>query len=223
MARNIIDTFIAPRCLEQITIVHQDDAILVIEKPSGLLSLSGKNPLNSDSVHARLSAQFPEVLLIHRLDFGTSGLLVLARSKVSATHLNNQFQAKQVKKKYIAILDGLVEQDEMIIDAPIARDDENFPKMQIAASGKSAQSYLKVLQRNDQLKQTRVEYTPKTGRTHQLRIHSAHIGHPILGCDIYGTEHSQSAAPRLCLHASELSFTHPETEQLMRFTSDCPF
>lgn len=223
MARNITDTFIAPKCLEQIAIVHQDDALLVIEKPTGLLSLSGKNPLNSDSVHARLTEQWPELLLIHRLDFGTSGLLVLARSKASATHLNKQFQAKQVEKKYIAVLSGIIEQDELIINAAIARDDENFPKMQIADSGKSAQSHLDVLQRNRPLSQTRVVYTPKTGRTHQLRIHSAHIGHPILGCDIYGTEQSQAAAPRLCLHASELAFTHPETEQLMRFTSACPF
>jgi tRNA pseudouridine32 synthase/23S rRNA pseudouridine746 synthase len=223
MPRNIQDTFIAPHCSEAIKLCYEDEYILVIDKPSGLLSLSGKNPLNADSVHARLVKQWPEALMVHRLDFGTSGLIVVARSKAVATQLNKQFQAKTVKKTYQAVLFGLLEQDSGVIDAAIARDDENFPKMKIGAEGKTAQTHYQVLERDEERSTARVEYSPMTGRTHQLRIHSAHIGHPILGCDIYGNEQSQSQAERLLLHATGLSFSHPNSGEPMVFHSLCPF
>lgn len=223
MPRNIHDTFIAPYCAETINVCYEDESILVIDKPSGLLSLSGKNPLNSDSVHSRLVKQWPEVLMVHRLDFGTSGLIVIARSKAVATSLNRQFQAKTIQKKYQAILSGNVTPDKGEICAAIARDDENFPKMKISSEGKEAITRYRVIDRDKEQSTTRVEYKPETGRTHQLRIHSAYIGHPILGCDIYGNEQTESQATRLLLHATQLCFDHPESGEPLIFDSPSPF
>ncbi|EAR11463.1 RluA family pseudouridine synthase [Reinekea blandensis] len=223
MARNIQDTFIAPPCLDDIEIVHEDDALLVINKPSGLLALSGKDPRNRDSVHARLVKRCPSIRMIHRLDFGTSGLMVLAKSKTMATTLNRQFQQREVTKVYQAILWGQLANASGRINAHIARDDENFPKMRIGEGGKPAQTDYQVLVTDMRANTSTVEFYPRTGRTHQLRIHSAHIGHPILGCDIYGTQASTQAASRLLLHATELTLKHPETDQLLRFQSPRPF
>ena len=223
MPRNIQDTFIAPPCLDDIEIVHEDDALLVINKPSGLLALSGKDPRNHDSVHARLVQRYPSIRMIHRLDFGTSGLMVLAKSKDHATLLNRQFQQRSVTKVYQAVLWGALANVSGRINAPIARDDENFPKMRIAEDGKPATTDYQVLVTDSLRTVSTIEFYPHTGRTHQLRIHSAHIGHPILGCDIYGSQASTQAADRLLLHATELTLTHPETGQLMTFKSARPF
>lgn len=223
VSRNIQDTFVAPPCHAAIELLYEDDSILIIDKPSGLLALSGKNPLNSDSVHARLVRQWPEALLVHRLDFGTSGLLVIARSKPVVAQLNRQFQERRVRKTYQAVVMGRVSPSRGVIDAPIARDDDNFPKMTISQNGKPARTHYKVIDQTPDGLSTRLELTPITGRTHQLRIHSAHIGHPILGCDIYGSSQSESESSRLLLHATSLTFTHPVTEQTMVFESVCPF
>jgi tRNA pseudouridine32 synthase/23S rRNA pseudouridine746 synthase len=212
----IVDTFIAPPCHEQIAILYQDEHLLLINKPSGLLSLSGKNPQNLDSVHHRLVAMFPSCTLVHRLDFGTSGLMVVARNKTMNAALCQQFSARTVTKSYSALLCGHVGEDEGVIDAAIAKDPALFPRMTICAvNGKPSRSRYRVVERFYQqgtsLPLTRVELTPETGRTHQLRIHCQLLGHPILGCDLYGglvlpgTEHT----PRLMLHASALDFVHP--------------
>lgn len=209
------DEFIAPVCYGNIDILYQDDAILVIHKPSGLLSLSGKNPLNIDSVHHRLVQNHPTALLVHRLDFGTSGLMLVALSKPIVKNLNTQFSNRTVKKVYQAVLDGVLKNDIGIIDLPIAKG--VFPLQTICdKTGKAAQSEYVVLKRLPD--RTHVQFMPLTGRTHQLRIHSAAIHHPILGCDLYGNEISQGKSNRLMLHASELEFDHPLTGERMRFS-----
>jgi tRNA pseudouridine32 synthase/23S rRNA pseudouridine746 synthase len=214
------DDFIAPPCFEDISIIYQDDDILLINKPSGLLSLSGKNPLNKDSVHFRLVQDFPEALLVHRLDFGTSGIMLVARSKEVVKSLNHQFSNRQVSKTYTAILHGHVKHDTGVIDLPIAKGE--FPRQKICfESGKQAQSEFEVIERSED--RTKVSFKPVTGRTHQLRIHSFAFGHPILGCDLYGTAQSQALSSRLMLHASRLVFKHPVSEQLMTFESASPF
>lgn len=219
-----IDTFIAPSCVEQIKILYQDESLLLIEKPSGLLTLSGKNPLNLDSVHYRLVKKFPTVLMIHRLDFGTSGLLVVALNKEAAANLNRQFQLRTVSKTYQAILAGRIESDAGDIDWPIAKDPANFPRLKVCfETGKAASSHFQVLDRGGEPDITRVLFTPYTGRTHQLRIHSAVSGHPILGDDLYGTPESQQMANRLLLHATTLEFDHPVSGEQFYGTSDCPF
>ena len=219
------DEFIAPACNEQIKTLHEDASLLVIEKPSGLLSLSGKNPLNKDSVHYRLVQDYPTATMVHRLDFGTSGLMVVALNKTVNAHLTKQFQARSVVKEYLATLLGHLRNDEGVIDAPIAK--AEFPYQKVCfKTGKSAQSHYQVLERIESvngIQITRVLFTPLTGRTHQLRVHSHEIGHPIIGCDLYGSiingVDSQRLAKRLMLHASSLAFNHPVTEQRLRLDS----
>ncbi|WP_019676165.1 RluA family pseudouridine synthase [Arsukibacterium perlucidum] len=226
---DIIDTFIAPACHEFVHILYQDDTILLINKPSGLLSLSGKNPLNRDSVHFRLvnghlvqgqlvrgslmlSPALPQAKLPHRLDFGTSGIMVVALTPDATAHLNQQFQEGSVQKHYSAMLEGWVSADEGVITAPIAKDNSQFPRVKICErSGKAATSQFKVLQRLTEPRRSLVQFTPLSGRTHQLRIHSLSIGHPILGCDLYHSDSSQQLADRLLLHASDIYFIHPLT------------
>ena len=219
-----IDTFVAPPCADDIAILYQDDAILLINKPSGLLSLSGKNPLNLDSVHYRLVQQFPTALLMHRLDFGTSGIMIVALNKDVAANINRQFQTRTVVKTYQAVLAGHVAADEGDIELPIAKDAINFPKLKVCfETGKAASSHYQVLDRQTEPDTTRVLFTPSTGRTHQLRIHSAGLGHPILGCDLYGTAESQHTSKRLLLHATGLEFDHPVSGDRIFWGSDCPF
>jgi len=215
------DTFIAPPCFEQIRILFQDEHLLLINKPSGLLSLSGKNPLNKDSVHFRLVQDYPTATLLHRLDFGTSGIMVVALTKSVNAHIMKQFQNRTVKKTYTAILQGHLVNTEGLIEFPIAKDEENFPLQKIChVSGKNAVSHYDVLEYLEQPQRTRVLFTPITGRTHQLRIHSREIGHPILGCDLYGTASSQSQAKRMLLHATSIEFDHPVTGD--RIIGGCP-
>ncbi len=229
----IIDTFIAPPCHEQIEILFQDQHLLLINKPGGLLSLSGKNALNFDSVHFRLVQQFPGCTLVHRLDFGTSGLMVVALNKAINAALCHQFSQRAVTKGYIALLCGHLEHDEGVIDASIAKDPALFPRMSISAiSGKAARSHYRVIEHvwwkgedGVSLPVSRVALTPETGRTHQLRIHCQYLGHPILGCDLYGGREfpGAGAAPRLMLHASELDFIHPISGEGIRARNPSPF
>ena len=221
---DIIDNFVAPQCFEKIEILFEDDYLLAINKPSGLLSLSGKNPLNKDSVHHRLVQQYPGIRLTHRLDFGTSGIMLLAKNKEINANLTKQFQARSVIKRYLSILAGDVLDDEGLIDLPIAKDKLLFPRLKIChQDGKSAQSCYEVLERLNDPVRTRVIFTPLTGRTHQLRIHSQAIGHPIIGCDLYGTATTRKMAARLSLHALDFSFDHPQSQKRMTLTSPCPF
>ena len=219
-SRVIGDDFIAPICEGEIDLIHEDDVILVINKPSGLLSLSGKHPLNYDSVHYRLRQDYPDCKMIHRLDFGTSGLMVIAKDLTVSPYLNRQFQARQVIKHYTAILFGQLEHSSGVIDYPLAK--AEFPRHKVClASGKAAMSHYRVLERLDH--GTRVHFSPQTGRTHQLRLHSQAIGHPILGCDLYGHSQSLAASQRLMLHASYLEFTHPLEQKRMSFECPSPF
>lgn len=229
----IFDTFIAPPCHEQIEILYQDDSLVLINKPAGLLSLSGKNLQNLDSVHYRLVKIFPGCTLVHRLDFGTSGLMVVARNKAINAALCQQFSQRSVSKIYSALLCGHPHDDEGVIDAAIAKDPALFPLMSICAiHGKPARSRYRVVERfyrqredGTSLPLTRVQLTPETGRTHQLRIHCQQLGHPILGCDLYGGRllPGTERTPRLMLHASELHFTHPVSEERIEARHSSPF
>lgn len=225
------DHFVAPLCTGVVDILYQDDDILLINKPSGLLSLSGKNPLNKDSVHYRLvhgqkgeSRCYPNAKLPHRLDFGTSGIMVVGLNAESTKNLNDQFQTSKVQKRYMAVLEGWIEADQGVVTAPIAKDKSLFPRVKICdVAGKGAVSEYKVLNRFLQPRRTLVEFIPQTGRTHQLRIHSLSIGHAILGCDLYSSQQSEGMADRLLLHASDLYFQHPVSGKPLHGHCHCPF
>jgi len=230
-SHTIVDDFVAPRCDGSVVILYQDDDVLLIDKPSGLLSLSGKNPLNWDSVHYRLvhgqegvSPAFPKAKLPHRLDFGTSGIMVVGLNADSSKHLNKQFQERAVQKQYVAILEGWVDDDQGQISAAIAKDKKCFPRVKICeTTGKAAISEYTVIERLEHPRRSVVKFSPQTGRTHQLRIHSQSIGHPILGCDLYHSDHSEQMADRLLLHASDLYFEHPaQPNRDEPFHGHCP-
>ena len=224
MENDIVDTFVAPACHGQIRILFEDEHYLIIDKPSGLLCLSGKNPLNKDSVHYRLVQIYPNALMVHRLDFGTSGIMVVALNKAANANLARQFQQRTVTKTYIAVLNGHVSNEQGVVDAPIAKDPPNFPLQKICMEfGKASLSRYSVVDRLSNPSRTRVLFTPETGRTHQLRIHSREMGHPILGCDLYGTEQTHAMASRLLLHAATLDFDHPVTGKRITAECVCPF
>src|SRR4051812_8370404 len=219
-----IDHFIAPQCHADISILFKDEHLLLINKPSGLLSLSGKNPLNKDSVHFRLVQDFPPATLVHRLDFGTSGIMVVALNKTVNAFIGKQFQEGTVLKTYTAILNGHLKEDNGLIEFPITKDVDNFPLQKICyETGKKAVTQYHVIERLENPTRTRVLFSPVTGRTHQLRIHSREINHPILGCDLYRNAESFDMAERLMLHATEIEFVHPATGEKITGVCPCPF
>ncbi|CAE7232730.1 rluA [Symbiodinium necroappetens] len=208
-----------------LTINLHSPRFVVVDKPPGLLSVKGKGPDKTDCVAERVRAHFPDAtgpIVVHRLDMDTSGLLVLALDADAQRDLSKQFEARTVHKTYTALLDGTLEPDEGTIDLPIRADIDNRP-MQIhdPERGKPSLTNFRVLARENGT--TRVEFTPITGRSHQLRVHAAHplgLGLPILGDVLYGDEHS---APRLMLHATTLEFDDPGTRERVRARSDAPF
>jgi tRNA pseudouridine32 synthase/23S rRNA pseudouridine746 synthase len=230
MPQSNADDFIAPPCYDNIEILFQDEHILLINKPTKLLSLSGKNPANLDSVHYRVRQDFPSALMIHRLDLGTSGIMILALNKEISAKLNRQFSERLVKKTYTALLTGHIAKEQGHIELPIAKGE--FPYQKICHdSGKSALTEYQLLaherfRHNEQeYPVSRVIFRPHTGRTHQLRIHSQQFGHPILGCDLYKSADGSTEymADRLMLHATRLEFNHPMSGERIIANCDCPF
>jgi len=218
------DPFIVPPCYDEIKILFQDEHLLLINKPSGLLSLSGKHPLNKDSVHFRLVQDFPAATLLHRLDFGTSGIMIVALNKRINGLIGKQFQEGGVSKTYTAVLHGHVLDDKGFIEFPIAKDVDNFPLQKICYElGKKALTNFEVIERLDNPPRTRVLFSPVSGRTHQLRIHSREIGHPILGCDLYATDEAFFMANRLMLHATTIEFIHPVSSEKIKGMCASPF
>ncbi len=230
MKANSADDFIAPKCHDDIEILYQDEHILLINKPTKLLSLSGKHPANLDSVHYRLIQDFPSALMIHRLDLGTSGIMIIALNKAVSAQLNRQFSERKVKKTYTALLAGQLSTTQGQIELAIAKGE--FPYQKICnTTGKPALTAYQCLSHEDfqhngqEHPISRVIYQPLTGRTHQLRIHSQQLGHAILGCDLYPSPsgESQHMAERLMLHATSLQFTHPITGIEIDAYCPCPF
>jgi len=199
--------------------VHADDHVLVVDKPSGLLSVPGR--YLKDSVLHRVIFDYPDVSVVHRLDLDTSGLLVLARSKHAARDLSGQFRDRQVEKQYVAVVWGELAQDGEI-GLPLSADPERRPRHRVDPEhGKEAITAYEVIASGPDA--SRLRLRPRTGRSHQLRVHLAHIGHPILGCDLYAHDEALHAAPRLLLHASRLGFAHPGSGQPVAFASEPPF
>ena len=211
-------------------IVYRDDAMLVVNKPSGLLSVPGRGPAMQDSVETRMQRLFPDCLVqpaVHRLDMDTSGLLVLAFTPPAHRNLGMQFMKGEVHKEYVGLLEGLIEQEGGVIELPFRLDTDNRPyQIYDEKQGKLGKTMWKKVRveyfRGDRLA-TRIRFTPLTGRTHQLRLHSAHqrgLSHPIIGDRLYGTA---EAGQRLLLHACLLQCIHPVTNEPLTFTSEVDF
>lgn len=191
-------------------IVHQDEALIVLDKPSGLLSVPGRGPAHADSLASRVQAEFPDARIVHRLDMATSGLIVLARGAAMERALSIAFQKRQVEKLYVAVVAGQIAEDSGEIDLPLITDWPNRPRQKVDFElGKASLTGFEVLARDAARNTSRVALTPHTGRSHQLRVHLLAIGHPILGDDLYGDAASRTAAPRLLLHATRLALPHP--------------
>lgn len=200
-----------------------DESVVVVNKPSGLLSVPGRGPDKADCLSARVQAEFPEVLVVHRLDMETSGLMVFARKLDAQRALNRAFEQRLVEKYYVAIVTGIVANDQGTIDLPLICDWPNRPRQMVDhAVGKPSTTHYVVLARDETLKQTRVGLTPITGRSHQLRVHMASLGHAIIGDSLYSLNPTPSDQ-RLLLHAAKLSFPHPVSGQPVNCVSDVPF
>ena len=217
-------------------VVHEDEHLIVVVKPSGVLvhpTLGVKRGTLANALVYHLNrelldesrvdgnpipsgASFIRPGLVHRLDRDTSGLLVVAKTQGALSRLTQHFQRRLVEKRYVAVVGGLLQEDELTIDAPIGRDEEARPRWRVLESGKQAETRLHVAERS--ARRTLVELEPLTGRTNQLRIHCAHVGHPIVGDVLYAGEQHV----RLCLHAARLAFRHPATNEWVEFVSKAP-
>jgi tRNA pseudouridine32 synthase/23S rRNA pseudouridine746 synthase len=202
-------------------ILHDDHEIIVVNKPSGLLSVPGKGPDLADCLLARIVEAFPTALLVHRLDRDTSGVMVFALSPHAQRHLGLQFERRQVQKSYVARVAGRLEPGQGTVDLPLIVDWPNRPRQMVChETGRPAQTDWRVLRAGDE--ESRVRLSPKTGRSHQLRVHMLALGHPILGDPFYATGAARDH-PRLMLHSEELRLRHPDGGRGMRFRAPAPF
>ncbi|HJN71129.1 MAG TPA: RluA family pseudouridine synthase, partial [Phycisphaerales bacterium] len=202
----------------EIPVIYRDETIVVLDKPTGLLSVPGIGVEKRDCVAVRVASAVEGARIVHRLDRDTSGVMIMANDKDSHRELSRQFQDREVQKTYEAIVFGLVNDDSGVIDLPIRKDMENRPRQCVDhEQGKPSLTNWKVLERMGD--RSRLALYPKTGRSHQLRLHLREIGNPILGDDLYATSDQQSMAPRLLLHAVSLTVVHPVSLESMNFES----
>jgi tRNA pseudouridine32 synthase / 23S rRNA pseudouridine746 synthase len=219
------------------TLLHADEQILVLDKPSGLLAVPGRGEDKQDCLSARVQARWPDALVVHRLDMATSGLMVMARGVEAQRALSRAFEQRRVHKRYQALVSGDLHAPASAdgwasVELPLAVDWLNRPYSVVCwQTGKPSLTRWRRLESAAVPQNpsgppditTRVEMEPMTGRTHQLRVHMMAIGHPIVGDPLYATPRQQALSHRLCLHATELSLPHPDGGQLMSFSSPCPF
>ncbi len=203
-------------------IIYRDDDILVVDKPAWILSVRGRGKAHQDSIQKRVNTVFPTAYIVHRLDMATSGLMVLAMHKEASANLGKQFADRRTHKIYYARVLGHPRDNEGNCDAPLIVDWPNRPKQKVCyETGKPSLTQFRVISRDN--KTSLVKLEPKTGRSHQLRVHMLSLGHPILGDRLYSTEASRVGIERLHLHASELGLFHPTTNKWIEFTSEHPF
>ncbi len=194
--------------MQKLEFIYQDDTLLVVNKPAGMLAVPGRGENKQDCLALRVQAEFVDALVVHRLDMATSGLMLFARGAPMQSRLSQMFRERAIEKRYVAVVSGKLENFCGEIALPIASDWLNRPKQQVhLMNGKPSLTRYRVLSYDAGSDSSRVGLEPVTGRTHQLRVHLAAISHPILGDALYGDENS---APRLLLHACRLSFVHPQ-------------
>jgi tRNA pseudouridine32 synthase/23S rRNA pseudouridine746 synthase len=202
-------------------ILYQDESLIVLNKPAGLLSVPGRGADKLDSLTWRVQQIFADAKVVHRLDCHTSGVMLMARGLDAQRELSRQFHDRETEKHYIAVVHGCVEQDEGVIELAMRCDPDNRP-MQVLDEihGKPSKTHWIVIDRNTNT--TRLKLMPVTGRSHQLRVHCRALGHAIVGDRLYGNE-ADSHKPRMLLHAECLIFKHPETGMRMVMTAECEF
>ena len=209
---------------KKFSLVHVDPSLIVADKPTRLLSVPGRGPDKQDCLIHRIQAEFPDALIVHRLDYDTSGLIVLARGKAVHRALSILFQDRRVEKRYVAIIAGKLDPPSGEVDLPLIVDWPNRPLHKVDfTDGKPSLTRYHVTDYNPEQDFSRVTLTPETGRTHQLRVHMRAIGHPILGDPLYADEQSKTKADRLLLHADYLSFVHPVTGETLRYSCNAGF
>ena len=215
--------------MERPFIVHVDPHLVVVDKPAALPSVPGRTPELQDCAAARVQALYADALVVHRLDMATSGLLLFARGLQAQRVLNRAFEERQVEKAYVAVVRGRPSQVRGSIDLPLIADWPRRPRQIVDHErGKASLTHWELLEPQglqDPKAQdcARLHLRPVTGRSHQLRVHLAAIGHPILGDDLYADEDTRARSDRLLLHATDVVFAHPESRQPVRFHSDAPF
>ena len=213
------DQFVYTPPREALKIVYEDRDLVVIEKPAGLLSVPGRLPEHHDSAYLRVVALYPDAKITHRLDMATSGILMFAKHRDAEVAVSKMFQARTVKKNYIALVQGQLV-TEGTVEVPLITDWENRPRQMVHFElGKPAKTLYKPMAYDAEQDITRVLLTPITGRSHQLRVHMQYIGHPITGDKIYHPNANQSPLKRMALHASYLSFQHPLQEKQVEIIS----
>ena len=206
----------------RVRVLHADAQLVVVDKPSGLPAVPGRAPGLEDCAASQVRTEFPDALVVHRLDMATSGLLVFARGLDAQRTLGRAFERRDVDKRYEAWVAGHPGADQGCIELPLAPDWPRRPLQRVDAErGKPACTHWTVLERAGD--RGRLSLQPRTGRTHQLRVHLAAIGHPILGDTLYAPPPVQALAPRLCLHATGLEMRHPQTGLRVSFSSTPPF
>ena len=204
-------------------IIYLDAAVIAVNKPSGLLSVPGRGEDRQDCLIHRVQQAYPEALTVHRLDMSTSGLLLLARGPEMQSKINWLFMNRQVEKRYIAVVDGALENESGEIDLPLICDWPNRPRQKVDFDiGKRSLTRYRLLSIEQDGTASRVELEPITGRSHQLRVHLASLGHPILGDELYAGP-AEHRSPRLLLHATDLALPHPLTGEVLRLHCPPPF
>lgn len=207
-----------------LTVIYQDETLLVLDKPSGLLSVPGRGPGKQDSLLTRARRLFADAECVHRLDMETSGLMIMARGKTAQRALNRLFEQRRISKHYTAVVHGAVTPGAGEIRLPLICDWPNRPRQVVDhVLGKPSATRFRVLQHDRHRNATRVSLQPLTGRSHQLRVHMQSLGHSILGDPLYSAPGAASQAPRLMLHASAIAFRHPRSGLASHFFSRAPF
>jgi tRNA pseudouridine32 synthase/23S rRNA pseudouridine746 synthase len=205
-----------------IKIIYQDDDVLVLDKPTGLLSVAGRLEIHKDSLQTRVQRVYPTASVVHRLDMSTSGIMLMALNKESHRNISSQFQDRQVSKRYLARIYGRPSTETGLVDLPLIGDWLNRPKQKVDFEvGKPSLTNWKILSSDGQ--SSLIELEPVTGRSHQLRVHMQSIGHPILGDKFYAHEDAFKLSERLDLHAAYIKFTHPTTHEEIDFSIDIQF
>lgn len=201
-----------------IKLLFTDNDLLVVDKPAGLLSVPGKAPEHKDCLQYRIQRVYPSATVVHRLDMATSGIMLFALNKESHRAISKQFELRQVHKTYYARVLGHLTQKSGEIFAPLICDWPNRPKQMVSEEqGKKAHTQFELVSEGQY--SSLVKLHPHTGRSHQLRVHMLHIGHPILGDRLYACKDALRASPRLLLHAESITFSHPSSEELISFRS----